>query len=335
MNSLNLKEIENKLEVLIKIEKKNWADFYLLIKQVENDELWKEKYNSFTQWIKDFAVRTKTHESTIWYKKKAGEVYEKYAEMRKKKGLEVEEIRDSKVSVNSLVILDKIDKYSPEKTEELVNKVFNKEITRNDLQGIYKAVRPSAETKDRINISSIYTSKSDEEIRTEKIKENIKTSNILSTLYSTEYWLGKKKERKYFKSSYEQDKSQCFAEFPLFTGTTRYSRRIDFLCIENMTSENLWELNIHGIEIKVNEHDLLNDEKYTEYTEFVDYFYLAVPEELEEIAKKNKFNGCGLIVIFKAKENSNKFIAKVVEMPVKLTPLRREDTLTSITLKLL
>lgn len=333
MNKLNLKEIEDKLEVLIKIEKKNWADFYLLIKQVETDELWQGKYNSFTQWVKDFAVRTKTHESSIWYKKKAGEVYEKYAEMRKKKGLEVEEIRDSKVSVNSLVILDKIDKYSPEKTEELADKVFNREITRNDLHSIYKAVRPSAETRERI--SSIYTSKTDEEIRNEKIEESIKTSNILSTLYSIEYWLGKKKERKYFKSTYEQDKVQCFAEFPLFTGTTRHSRRIDFLCVENMTSENLWELNIHGIEIKVNEHDLLNDEKYTEYTEFVDYFYLAVPEELKEIALKNKFNGCGLIVISKDKENSNKFIAKVVEIPTKLNPLRREDTLTSITLKLL
>ncbi len=333
MSKLNLKEIEDKLEVLIKIEKKNWADFYLLIKQVETDELWQGTYNSFTQWVKDFAVRTKTHESTIWYKKKAGEVYEKYAEMRKKKGLEVEEIRDSKVSVNSLVILDKIDKYSPEKTEELADKVFNKEITRNDLHSIYKAVRPSAETRERI--SSIYASKTDEEIRSEKIEESIKTSNILSTLYSIECWLGKKKERKYFKSSYEQDKIQCFAEFPFFTGTTRHSRRIDFLCIENMTSENLWELNIHGIEIKVNEHDLLNDEKYTEYTEFVDYFYLAVPEELEEVAKKNKFNGCGLIVISKDKENSNKFIAKVVETPTKLTPFRREDTLTSITLKLL
>lgn len=333
MSKLNLKEIEDKLEVLIKIEKKNWADFYLLIKQVETDELWQGTYNSFTQWVKDFAVRTKTHESTIWYKKKAGEVYEKYAEMRKKKGLEVEEIRDSKVSINSLVILDKIDKYSPEKTEELADKVFNREITRNDLHSIYKAVRPSAETRERI--SSIYASKTDEEIRNEKIEESIKTSNILSTLYSIEYWLGKKKERKYFKTSYEQDKVQCFAEFPLFTGTTRHSRRIDFLCVENMTSENLWELNIHGIEIKVSEYDLLNDEKYTEYTEFVDYFYLAVPKELEEIALKNKFNGCGLIVISKDKENSNKFIAKVVEIPTKLNPLRREDTLTSITLKLL
>ncbi|WP_300344620.1 MmcB family DNA repair protein [Fusobacterium sp.] len=332
MNNLNLKEIENKLEILMKIEKKNWADFYLLIKRVETEELWRGAYNSFTQWVKDFAVRTKTHESTIWYKKKAGEVYEKYAEIRKKKGLEVEEIQNSKVSINSLVILDKIDKYSPDKTEELVEKIFNKEITRNNLQDIYKAVRPNTEVKEKIN--SIYAHKTDDEIRAEKIEESIKSSNILSALYGIE-WLGKKKERKFFKSSYEQEKVQCFSEFPLFTGTTRHNRRIDFLCVENMTTENLWEINIHGIEIKVNEYDLLNDEKYTEYTEFVDFFYLAVSEELEEIAINNIFKGCGLIVVYKDKENSNRFIPKIIKKPNKLTPFRREDTLTSITLKLL
>lgn len=332
MEFLSLREIENKLEVLIKIEKKNWADFYLLIKQVETEELWRGTYNSFTQWVKDFAVRTKTHESTIWYKKKAGEVYEKYASIRKKKGLEVEKIQDTKVSINSLVILDKIDKYSPDKTEELADKVFNKEITRNTLQDIYKAVRPSAEIKGKIN--NIYAYKTDDEIRAEKIEKSIKTSNILSTLHSVE-WLGKKKERKYFKSSYEQDKLKCFSEFPLFTETTRHNRIIDFLCVENLTTENLWEINIHGIEIKVNEYDLLNDKKYIEYAEFVDYFYLAVPKELEEIAKNNKFKGCGLIVVYKDEKNSNKFITKVIEAPTKLTPFRKRDTLTSITLKLL
>lgn len=64
----------------------------------------------------------------------------------------------------------------------------------------------------------------------------------------------------------------------------------------------MWELNIHEIEIKVSYNNLQSDEKYTEYTDFVDYFYLAVPKEREEVAKKNKFKGCGLIVIEKYKK---------------------------------
>ena len=324
----NLADIEKELIELFISERKNWVSIYLLLKIVEEEMLWRGSYNSYTQWVKEFAVRSKVHESSIWHTKKMGAVYEKYSKKMEAKGMKVDDIKNTKVSANNLVVLEKISKYSPERTEELVEKIFKQEITKNDLEEIYRAVRPSK----NIEKNSI-SSKTDGEIRTEKIKDSIKTSTILSTLYEYENWLGQKKVRKYFKSSYEQDKIQCFSEFPVYTGNTKKNRRIDFLAVENMTTENLWELNIHGIEIKVDEYDLLNDEKYTEYTEFVDYFYLAVPEELKDIALKNKFKNCGLIVI--SKDRSNKFVAKVIELPIKLNPLRREDTLTSIALKLL
>lgn len=327
---MNLIDVEKQLIDLFITEKKNWVSIYLLLKLVEEKSLWKENYNSYTQWIKEFAIRSKVHESTIWHTKKMGSVYEKYAEMRKNKGLEVDDIKNTKVSANNLVILEKISKYSPEKTEELAEKIFTKEISKTDLQEIYRAVRPK-KNNDKTYNSII---KTDNEVRSEKIEESIKASNILSSLYEYENWLGKKKEKKYFKSTYEQDKIQCFAEFPLFTGTTRHSRRIDFLCVENLTTQNLWELNIHGVEIKISEYDLLNDKKYSEYIEFLDYFYLAVPKELKEIALKNKLKSCGLLIIFKD-ENSNKFNIEVVELPTKLNAPRKEETLRSIILKLL
>lgn len=326
----NLVDIEKQLIELFISERKNWVSIYLLLKIVDEEILWRGSYNSYTQWIKEFAVRSKVHESSIWHIKKMGAVYEKYSKKMEAKGMKVDDIKNTKVSANNLVVLEKISKYSPERTEELVEKIFKKEITKNDLEEIYRAVRPSKISNENNNSIAF---KTDGEIRTEKIKNNIKASTILSTLYEYENWLGQKKVRKYFKSSYEQDKIQCFSEFPVYTGSTKKSRRIDFLAVENMTTENLWELNIHGIEIKVTESDFINDEKYTEYTEFVDYFYLAVPEELKDIALKNKFKDCGLIVI--SKDKTNKFIAKVIEAPARLNPLRREDTLTSIALKLL
>ena len=326
----NLVDIEKQLIELFISERKNWVSIYLLLKIVDEEILWRGNYNSYTQWIKEFAVRSKVQESSIWHIKKMGAVYEKYSKKMEAKGMKVDDIKNTKVSANNLVVLEKISKYSPERTEELVEKIFKKEITKNDLEEIYRAVRPSKINNENNNSIAF---KTDGEIRTEKIKNNIKASTILSTLYEYENWLGQKKVRKYFKSSYEQDKIQCFSEFPVYTGSTKKSRRIDFLAVENMTTDNLWELNIHGIEIKVTESDFINDEKYTEYTEFVDYFYLAVPEELKDIALKNKFKDCGIIVI--SKDKTNKFIAKVIEAPARLNPLRREDTLTSIALKLL
>ena len=298
----NLVDIEKQLIELFISERKNWVSIYLLLKIVDEEILWRGNYNSYTQWIKEFAVRSKVHESSIWHIKKMGAVYEKYSKKMEAKGMKVDDIKNTKVSANNLVVLEKISKYSPERTEELVEKIFKKEITKNDLEEIYRAVRPSKINNENNNSIAF---KTDGEIRTEKIKNNIKASTILSTLYEYENWLGQKKVRKYFKSSYEQDKIQCFSEFPVYTGSTKKSRRIDFLAVENMTTDNLWELNIHGIEIKVTESDFINDEKYTEYTEFVDYFYLAVPEELKDIALKNKFKDCGLIVI--SKDKTNKF----------------------------
>lgn len=187
---MNLIDVEKQLIDLFITEKKNWVSIYLLLKLVEEKSLWKENYNSYTQWIKEFAIRSKVHESTIWHTKKMGSVYEKYAEMRKNKGLEVDDIKNTKVSANNLVILEKISKYSPEKTEELAEKIFTKEISKTDLQEIYRAVRPK-KNNDKTYNSII---KTDNEVRSEKIEESIKASNILSSLYEYENWLGKKRK---------------------------------------------------------------------------------------------------------------------------------------------
>ena len=141
-------------------------------------------------------------------------------------------------------------------------------------------------------------------------------------------WLGVKQERKYFKTSFEQDKYRVFTEFPVFVGTSRKSRRMDMLVSENITSENVWDLNLHCVEIKVSKGDLLGDTKYTEYADFVDYMWLAIPVELELVAKDNVFNDCGIIVI---KDNK----ATIVKKAAKLSADRKIDTLTNIALKLI
>ena len=149
-------------------------------------------------------------------------------------------------------------------------------------------------------------------------------------LFNTDSWLGTKQEKNYFNSF--TTKAQLFTEFPVYTGTSRHSRRIDLFCVENITTEYPWNLNLHGVEIKVSKGDLLNDHKYTEYGEFIDYLWLAIPQDLQETAEQNKFTGCGLIVIDR---KNDKLILKVIEKPKKLDPLKRGETLTSLALKLM
>lgn len=324
-NSL-LESIEKQITDLISLDKKNWTNFYTLLKKVEVEKLWEEKYNSFTQWLKDFSIRNKIHESILWQRKKAGEVYHKYSEIQKEKGIKVKPLETANVSAENLVLLDKIMRNSPSTSTELAEKVFNNSITGKELRQIHNSVRPT-----RYNDLD---DSDEEENKTEKVSEDnspvINTTDILGMLFNTESWIGTKTEKNYFSSFVT--KAQLLTEFPVFTGTSRHSRRIDLFCAENITTEYPWNLNLHGVEIKISKSDLLNDCKYTEYGEFVDYLWLAVPQDLQEIAEQNKFTGCGLIVI---ERKNDKLSLKVIEKPKKLDPLKREETLTSLALKLM
>lgn len=321
-----LKKIEKEMETIITKDKQSWADFYVLLHRVETEKLWKENYNSFTQWVKDFSVRNKTHESIIWNRKKAGEVYNSYYKKQKEKGIEVVPIQEANVSMDSLVLLDKINKYNPQKSNELVEKVMNRGITKQDLREVYKSIRPK-------NISTNPHLKQIEPEQENHNKNNkITTQDIVTTLFEIE-WISKKKiERKYFKTGIEKDRYKCLTEFPVYTGTSRKSRRIDALIVENITTENVWELNLHGVEIKISKSDLTNDMKYTEYGEFVDFLWLAIPIELLGLAKENKPTDCGVIVF---KKENGKIKAEIAVIAKKINAIRREDTLTTLALKLM
>lgn len=317
----SIKEIETELSNIVRQDKKSWTHFYTLMKEVEEQELWRAAgQNSFTAWVKNFCINNKIHESIIWSRKKAGKVYERYAEEQKKKGIKVPSIESVNVPADTLVLLDKISSKAPEIATSLTEKALNRELSRSDLREAYKSIREKSDGSPAAAADPKATPK-------ENAAEIVTATKIVSAL-TNEEWLGRRKEKKYFKTSFERDKYKSFTEFPVYTGTTRKSRRIDVLVAENLTSENVWDLNIHGIEIKVSKSDLEKDQKFSEYSEFVDFMWLAIPEDLIECAKHNKFNSCGIIVIKNGK-------AKILEQAKKLNPLEKIETLTSIALKLL
>jgi hypothetical protein len=352
IEKMELKRIEHELSDLIEADKRNWTHFYILIKKVEDESLWEGKYSSFTQWVKNFCVTTKTHESIFWNRKKAGKVYESYQKIQAEKGIEVPPIEQANVSADSLVILDKINKYDQEVASQLVEKVINRDITKKDLREVYKSIRPEKPSRNPhikfVDLSEI-EEKSQESKEVEGIEdlgkidgfdkaarldeagdqknlETVTARDIVYTISDIE-WLGEKPKRKYFKSSFEQNKYRIFTEFPVYVGTSRKSRRMDMLLVENIMTD-VWDLNLHCIEIKVSKSDLLNDMKYTEYAEFVDFMWLAVPDDLVEIAKSSKFNDCGIISV-------SKNGAVIVEQAKKLDADRKIETLKNIALKLI
>lgn len=338
-----LEEIEKEIKNVVALDKKNWVRFYLLIKKVKERDLWRvADKKSFTQWVKDLSLKTKTHESIIWNRFRAGEIYNSYAQRKKEQGIEVKDIEDTNISADSLVILDKINKHSPELADSLVEKVINKEIKRKDLVTAYNAIRPEQadfRTKEQIQravSNGNETSGTKDKMDLEGVQDKITAANI-TTILTQLKWLGKTTTTgfKGYRNKSDADirineKARTFTEFKVYTGSSRKSRRIDLLAIENLTKDQFekHEINVHGVEIKVSKSDLINDKKYTEYAEFVDFIWLAVPLELVDFARDTKFKECGIIAV-------DKYNAVIIEQAQRLEPNMRMQTLTTATLKMM
>lgn len=352
-----LMEIEKQLNTLVKVDKQNWSNFYLLLKKVEDEELWKEGYKTFTAWIKHFAHVSKLQESVLWNRKRAGEIYQNYYNRKAQKNEVVADIKEVEVAQDTLILIQKIAKDDIELQDQLTDKAINKELKKKDLQQAYKIVKAQKEkekklkeelaeirakktSNNNVNIAANVNESNNEnkiEDDIERLKTTTATALDISNALNNNEWLAAYKQKspddeekvlERFKKFYKKSKYSVFTEFPVHLGTTRHSRRIDALVCENITSER-YNLNLHGIEIKVSKHDLEGDHKYTEYAEFVDYLWLAVPEELVEVAKETKLSECGILVI-----NQNKEI-KVIEKAERLSPVMREKCLEKLALKLL
>ena len=335
MNNNELINIEKELNTLVERDRQNWSGFYILLKKVEDNKLWEGHYNSFTAWIKHFANANKIQESVLWNRKKAGEIYQNYYARKLQKQEKVADIQTVDIAQDSLILIEKIARKDPELLDELTDKAINKELKKKDLQEAYRIIKAKKDAEKELK-TQLEANKDISQDEKEKILENIKDLKT-ATLTAIDVvdalkecsWLydGKKETRKRFKDFYEQDKYKVFAEFPVFSGTTRNSRRIDALICENLTEER-WKLNLHAVEIKVSKSDLINDHKYTEYADFTDYIWLAIPEELVADAKETKLDKCGILVI---KDNK----VQVIEQAQRLDAIRREECLSRLALKLL
>lgn len=337
----DLKQVESELTTLLSNDKRSWTEIYLLLKEVQDEALYEPSFSSFTQWVKAFSMDNHIHESILWNRMKAGKVYASYKNIKEQKGENVPDISDISVSPDSLVLLDKIQKANPNIASELTEKVMQNELSRADLREAYKNIKESKGIK---KVSTNPHSKSwAESERKEEIKKdkeqlptikNIKAEDIVYCLSKGVDWYTKPKERMFtkFKSKGQYEPVyKAIPEFAVYTGTSTLSRRIDCLCVENHSTSNLWEVHLHGIEIKVDKHDLINDHKFTEYAEFVDYLWIAIPHTLVDVAKTNIPKQIG-IVTFEYNEEQ-KLVPKIERTATKVNPQQRETTLASLVIR--
>jgi len=324
----DLRQIEAELTDVLDKEKRNWTKIYELMSRVEQEKLYEQKENckSFTQWVNMLAKDLHVHASGLWAKLKAGRTYAAYAERAEKRGMIAQRAEDVAVSVDTINLCATIAGKSVERQDSLLDRAIRGELSRQDLREAARA--KSAES--RKYEKGLFNSEKKEEVQKVQNQQGITAADIIVALKSSS-WI------EYVEKSFERDEyitkvRKLYAEFPVYTGTSRSARRMDAVILENISARERDEIVIRGVEIKVSVSDLMHDEKMTEYTDFCDLFYIAIPagdDELKRAVQAVMLPEWGLIEVSEGEENVYNYVAEVTIPAKKNQGVLRDRTLST------
>lgn len=331
----DLRQIEAELTDVLDKEKRNWTKIYGLMSRVEQEKLYEQKENckSFTQWVNMLAKNLHVHASGLWAKLKAGRTYAAYAERAEKRGMIAQRAEDVAVSVDTINLCATIAGKSVERQDSLLDRAIRGELSRQDLR---EAARAKSAESARKYEKGLFNSEKKEEVQKVQNQQNpeeqqgITAADIIVALKSSS-WI------EYVEKSFERDEyitkvRKLYAEFPVYTGTSRSARRMDAVILENISARERDEIVIRGVEIKVSVSDLMHDEKMTEYTDFCDLFYIAIPagdDELKKAVQAVMLPEWGLIEVSEGEENVYNYVAEVTIPAKKNQGVLRDRTLST------
>ena len=315
--SKNFAETESALLQLLKTDRSNWCQIYRLMQRVEDEQLYAAGgFHSFTAWVNHLAGEAGVHVSLLWRRKKAGKFYVSYQEQAATRGVEVPALEAAGVSAEDLSLVEKIAGGSAEAQARLMDKVLAKDMTRKDLKAAWALAKAEREKR-----GQRVSKKTRHDTEPADTKEAAASSATALAAYDVVRALSQNWPT-------PTEKYRLFTEFPVNTGSSRNSRRIDALIVEEKENS---EVRIVGVEIKVAKADLLADHKMAEYVDFVDRFYIAVPEDPQMIdaAQAVRLPSWGILAVDQAGT------VREVEPAGELTAVMRFETLTSVVRKLL
>ena len=339
----NRQEIEEQLSQIVTIESRSWTAVYLLMKKVQDDKLYLPEYKSFEAWVNDLSKKTMMHVSNLWQYLDAGRFYDSYATNAIKRGVVVPTIENLCLPAGTVGTIMDIMKGNPDlkSADSLVHKVLAGNATRYDFKDAKRRAEKEMETKElsgKRTRTSSPRSRNTGEMK-KKPKFPVTAKDIFATIKTSNDWFNhtgctrelsrksRKQEHKYFVDG----------EVAAHTGGINDSaRRIDAVAVENYSVRFPSDLTVRGIEIKVNRNDLLTDHKMAEYTDFVDYFYIAVPDFLVDDALSVCLPEWGILSISLdtgCKKSGTGFVVSLVKSAERLDGIMREQTLAQILFK--
>lgn len=316
-----LTEIEDELSGCVKSDTTTWVKIYRLMDKVEKEKLYISRgLRSYTAWVNGIATKMHVHVSLLWARKKAGRVYEEYQERQQAEGKEVPALeRIDSISPDSLNLCEKVAGKNAVELDKLITEVAKGTLSREDLREAARAKRTAAEASG-LAVTRTRHNRLTAETRTET-ETKITAADIVLALSKSSEWLNEH----FVYHPYVDRAYKLLTEFGADTGTSRDIRRIDAAIFENLTTGKNDDIAIRGIEIKVSCGDLKRDHKMAEYTDFCDYFYIAIPdgdEAILELAKSVALPEWGILLI-----DENRKV-KVSRDASRLKPIFRDKSLS-------
>lgn len=280
---MNLRKIEHEIEEILSKDTHSWVRLYELIREVEYNKLWRNKYSSFTQWIKHLAYVAGVTESLIWKRKKAGEIYFDYQQRSAGRGVSVPNIEDVEVSPDNFELVEKISQGNNQIKDELMQQVLAKDIKRSDLLNTWSTIK-TIQAKEGGGIV-----KKNRYSKIDSSDEQIFTISDFSFALSNSSWLQNTN------NSYHKGKSvyKLVPNFSFYSSLLMRYITLDFLLLENVSSKYTQELNTHSIEIVLSDSNLNN----IILNPKTNYSWIIIPEDVLSLAYKILPEEIGLLKI--------------------------------------
>ena len=136
-------QAEQKIQKLLGLNEANWKDVAKIAIEVQEQELFKDKYKSFTAWVNSIAEKCDRQPSLIWRYIKAGKIYLESVESE-----DINQIDRAEAAPEVLVNLEKVQRHAPlEIFNDLKDKVLAGEVTVNESREIEQQYRPLRKPK--------------------------------------------------------------------------------------------------------------------------------------------------------------------------------------------
>lgn len=293
---MDLSTIEKEIQTVIEADKASWIRIYQLMSEVESEKLYENTYSSYTQWVNKIAENMHIHVSLLWRRKKAGAFYSEYLKRMQARGKDVSFNDLEHVSPDNLVLAERIAGNNTAVADQLIEKIQQGELKRKDLSSALAAAKRCRAEKgipDPINgYDKKKQQKTSEVSGTKPDQKKITALDITAALEIYRHWIGEPVEKQGRVPKYK-----VFTEFGVDSPGTRNARRIDALVAETLTTKHPRQIKLHGIEIKVSRSDLEHDDKMSEYTQYIDYFWIAIPPYLITDAKNLTLPEWGILAV--------------------------------------